>query len=209
MVLVDAERRRTPRCATSSIATARPGRLRQGDVRPGAATSSGEKEKLDMILRNIEPVPGRRTTRTRPPTEPAGGQLLVVLVRQRIRGAGLLPEAAGRGPIPRARWPRGWSSTCSTTASTPPTGTRTRDTRLCIEALADYLKASGEDKPDMTVEVWLDGKMQKEVEITPANLFSFDNKLRAGRRRSSTTGKHTRRARASKGTRPALLQRAT
>ncbi|MGH7227273.1 MAG: alpha-2-macroglobulin, partial [Gemmataceae bacterium] len=53
----------------------------------------------------------------------------------------------------------------------------TRDTAICIEAMADYLKASGEDKPDMTVEVWLDGKKQKEVKITAANLFSFDNKL--------------------------------
>ena len=41
----------------------------------------------------------------------------------------------------------------------------TRDTAICIEALADYIKASGEDKPDMTVEVWLDGKKQKEVKI--------------------------------------------
>jgi uncharacterized protein YfaS (alpha-2-macroglobulin family) len=53
----------------------------------------------------------------------------------------------------------------------------TRDTALCIEAMADYLKASGEDKPDMTVEVWLDGKKRKEVKITSANLFTFDNKL--------------------------------
>lgn len=51
----------------------------------------------------------------------------------------------------------------------------TRDTGLCIEALADYLKASGEDKPDLTVEVWLDGKKQKEVRIEPTELFSFDN----------------------------------
>ena len=28
----------------------------------------------------------------------------------------------------------------------------TRDTAFCIEALADYLKASGEDRPDMTVD---------------------------------------------------------
>ena len=41
----------------------------------------------------------------------------------------------------------------------------TRDTAVCIEAMADYLKASGEDKPDMTVEVWLDGKKHKEVKI--------------------------------------------
>ena len=41
----------------------------------------------------------------------------------------------------------------------------TRDTAICIEAMADYLKASGEDTPDMTIEVWLDGKKQKEVKI--------------------------------------------
>ncbi len=51
----------------------------------------------------------------------------------------------------------------------------TRDTAVCIEALADYLKASGEDKPDLTVEVWLDGKKQKEVKINAENLFTFDN----------------------------------
>ncbi|MCX5659784.1 MAG: MG2 domain-containing protein [Planctomycetota bacterium] len=53
----------------------------------------------------------------------------------------------------------------------------TRDTALCIEALADYLKASGEDKPDMKLQVLLDGKPVKEVTINAANLFTFDNKL--------------------------------
>ncbi len=53
----------------------------------------------------------------------------------------------------------------------------TRDTGLAIEALADYLRASGEDKPDETVEVWLDGKKQKEVKVTGADLFTFDNKF--------------------------------
>jgi hypothetical protein len=53
----------------------------------------------------------------------------------------------------------------------------TRDTAICIEAMADYLKGSGEDKPDMTLEVWLDGKKQKEVQIDSANLFTFDNKF--------------------------------
>ncbi|HEX5270760.1 MAG TPA: alpha-2-macroglobulin family protein, partial [Gemmataceae bacterium] len=33
----------------------------------------------------------------------------------------------------------------------------TRDTAICVEAMADYLRASGEDKPNMDVEVWLDG----------------------------------------------------
>jgi uncharacterized protein YfaS (alpha-2-macroglobulin family) len=43
--------------------------------------------------------------------------------------------------------------------------------------MAEYMKASGEDKPDMTVEVWLDGKKRKEVKIDSSNLFSFDNVL--------------------------------
>jgi alpha-2-macroglobulin len=53
----------------------------------------------------------------------------------------------------------------------------TRDTATCVEAMADYIKASGEDKPDMTVEVFFDGKKHKEVKIDAKNLFSFDNKL--------------------------------
>ncbi|MDT8389844.1 MAG: MG2 domain-containing protein [Lentisphaeria bacterium] len=50
----------------------------------------------------------------------------------------------------------------------------TRDTAYCIEALAEYMKASGEDKPDMTVEVYVDGRKMKDVTITPDNLFQFD-----------------------------------
>ena len=51
----------------------------------------------------------------------------------------------------------------------------TRDTALVVEAMADFLKASGEAKPELTVEVWLDGQLQKAVEITPETLFTFDN----------------------------------
>jgi uncharacterized protein YfaS (alpha-2-macroglobulin family) len=53
----------------------------------------------------------------------------------------------------------------------------TRDTAVCIEAMAEYLTASGENKPDQTVEVWLDGKKLKEVKIDASNLFTFDNRL--------------------------------
>ena len=66
----------------------------------------------------------------------------------------------------------------------------TRDTALCIEALADYMKASGEDKPNLTIEVWLDGKKQKEVKVDSSNLFTFDNKfILEGD--AVTTGEHT------------------
>ena len=53
----------------------------------------------------------------------------------------------------------------------------TRDTALVVEAFADYLQATGEDQPDMTVEVVVDGKTIKTVRIQPENLFTFDNKL--------------------------------
>src|SRR5262245_4475832 len=53
----------------------------------------------------------------------------------------------------------------------------TRDTAVCVEAFAEFLKASGEDRPDMTVEVWLDGRKLREERITAANLFTFDNKV--------------------------------
>jgi uncharacterized protein YfaS (alpha-2-macroglobulin family) len=53
----------------------------------------------------------------------------------------------------------------------------TRDTAICIEAMAEFLRHSGEDRPDMTVEVWLDGKKHKEVKIDASNLFNFDNRL--------------------------------
>jgi hypothetical protein len=53
----------------------------------------------------------------------------------------------------------------------------TRDTALIIEAFADYIRATGEHKPDMTVNILIDGKRHKRVKITAENLFSFDNKL--------------------------------
>ena len=65
----------------------------------------------------------------------------------------------------------------------------TRDTALCVEAMADFLRASGEDKPEMTVEVWLDGQLQKAVEITAANLFQFDDRV-VLEGEQVTTGQH-------------------
>jgi len=53
----------------------------------------------------------------------------------------------------------------------------TRDTAVCIEAMADYMLASGEDKPDMTIEVWLGGKKWKDVTVNAENLFTFDNQF--------------------------------
>jgi uncharacterized protein YfaS (alpha-2-macroglobulin family) len=53
----------------------------------------------------------------------------------------------------------------------------TRDTAAVIEALAAFIKASGEAKPDLKVEVAINGEVKKTVAITPENLFSFDGTL--------------------------------
>ncbi|MCA9041614.1 MAG: alpha-2-macroglobulin, partial [Planctomycetaceae bacterium] len=64
------------------------------------------------------------------------------------------------------------------------------DTALSVEALAEYLQASGENHPDMVVEIWFDGEKQKEVKITPENLFEIDNKFTL-EGVNLKTGKHT------------------
>ncbi len=66
----------------------------------------------------------------------------------------------------------------------------TRDTALCIEAIADFIKASKEDNPNMELEILIDGKLQKTVKINQDNLFSFDNKLVLNGE-DLATGKHT------------------
>lgn len=53
----------------------------------------------------------------------------------------------------------------------------TRDTAMCIESLGDYLRASGEIAPDLTVTASVDGKKWKEVKITKENLLTFDGTL--------------------------------
>lgn len=53
----------------------------------------------------------------------------------------------------------------------------TRDTALCVEAFSEYIRASGEMEPEMTVEVFIDGEQKQVIEITKANLFTFQNKF--------------------------------
>jgi alpha-2-macroglobulin len=50
----------------------------------------------------------------------------------------------------------------------------TRDTATIIAALAEYMQASGETKPDVTYELRVDGQVQKTVTFTPQNLFTAD-----------------------------------
>lgn len=53
----------------------------------------------------------------------------------------------------------------------------TRDTAIAIEAFAEFWKASGEGRPEMTVEVLIDGRKVKEVSITAADLFTYDDRV--------------------------------
>ena len=66
----------------------------------------------------------------------------------------------------------------------------TRDTALCVEALAEFWRVSGEAAPDMTVELWIDGVKRKEVSITAENLFTFDASLVLDRD-AVESGEHT------------------
>ena len=52
--------------------------------------------------------------------------------------------------------------------------TSTRDTAYVVEAFAEYLAATGEARPDMTVTVSLDGDSILTSEITAENLFTFE-----------------------------------
>jgi len=68
----------------------------------------------------------------------------------------------------------------------------TRDTAVVVEALAEYLTASGEDRPDLTLDIYYDDIKKKTVRINAANLFTFDNKfILEGA--DITTGTHTLR----------------
>jgi uncharacterized protein YfaS (alpha-2-macroglobulin family) len=66
----------------------------------------------------------------------------------------------------------------------------TRDTATIVEAFAEYLASSGEDRPDLTLDVYFDGQKMKTVRITHQNLFTFDNKfILEGK--AITSGEHT------------------
>jgi len=135
-----------------------------------------ENQKLDMILQNISQyVVQDDENRTAYLRLPAGnvwwcwygseteamGFYLKLLSRTQPGGA-IAPKLA-KYMITNRKHATYWNST--------------RDTAICIEALAEYIRASGEDNPDMIVQIAIDGIRAREVKIDASNLFSFDNKL--------------------------------
>ncbi len=53
----------------------------------------------------------------------------------------------------------------------------TRDTAVIVEAFSDYLAASGEAMPDLTLDIFFNNQKMKTVRITAENLFTFDNRF--------------------------------
>ena len=140
-----------------------------------ALEKQGEKEKLDMIMRNISQYVQQddenQTAWLRLPEGiwwywygseyEAHAYYLKLLTKTDPKGE--LAARIVKYLLNNRKHATYWNST--------------RDTALCIEAMADFIRASGEAQPNMTVEVYFDGKLQKGVEITPKNLFTFDNKF--------------------------------
>jgi uncharacterized protein YfaS (alpha-2-macroglobulin family) len=133
-----------------------------------------QQEKLDMILRNLEQFlvqdDENQTAYLKLPPEnhwwnwygsdtEANAWYLKLLSKTNPKGE--VPPKLAKYILNNRKHATYWNST--------------RDTAFCIEALAEFFTASGEDKPDMTVEVLLDGKMIKEVKIGPKDLFTFEN----------------------------------
>ena len=133
-----------------------------------------EREKLDMILQNLSQFVIRdaenQTAHLRLPegnywwywygsdTE-SNAFYLKLLAKADPKGD--LAPALAKYLINNRRHGSYWNST--------------RDTAYCIEALAEFVKSSGEDRPDMTVAILMNGRKVKEVKINRENLFSFDN----------------------------------
>ena len=53
----------------------------------------------------------------------------------------------------------------------------TRDTAIAIEALAEYLMASDELRPNLNIEVLVNGKKAHSTFVNRKNLFEFDNSV--------------------------------
>jgi uncharacterized protein YfaS (alpha-2-macroglobulin family) len=141
-----------------------------------AVEKLGDREKLDMLLRNLGQYVAQdeenQTAWLRLPADnhwwcwygsEIEAQAYYLKLLARTAPQGQLASRLAKYLLNNRKHATYWNST--------------RDTAVAIEALADYLRASGEQRPQMTVEVRLDGRLLKAVEITSANLFHVDNRL--------------------------------
>ena len=75
-----------------------------------------------------------------------------------------------------------------------------RETALCVEAIADYFASSNEISSNINLEVYFDGQLKKQVNISPRNIFTYDAELLL-KGNEVSSGKHTIELR-RKGTGP-------
>ena len=169
-----------------------------------ALEKQGEKEKLAMILRNIGQyvAAGRREPDG---LAPSARRLLVVLVRQRVRGPGLLPEAAGADRSQGRAGPAAGQVSAEQPQERHLLELDPRHGHRASRRWPISSAPAARTGPEMTVEVYYDGKLQKAVEITPKTLFQFDNKFVL--EGDAVDGRPARGEAEEEGHRPALLQR--
>jgi hypothetical protein len=55
--------------------------------------------------------------------------------------------------------------------------TNARDTAIVVGALADYVAKRGEDRPDWTAEVRVNGELVKTLSVKPGEVFAFDGEV--------------------------------
>ena len=156
-----------------------------------ALDAEGDIEKRDMLVRNVEQYlaqdPENQTAYLKLETENSGcwwywygseyeGQASYLKLLAKIDPKSAKASGLVKYLLNNRKHATYWNST--------------RDTALCVEAFADYLRATGEAEPNMVVELWVDGQKHKEVRVTKENLFNFDNKL-VLEGKALTAGKHT------------------
>jgi hypothetical protein len=143
-----------------------------GRVMIGLAFHSlGEKDRLGRVRKDIERFLVRddedQTASLRTPGEGTGrswfgsgieanASFLKLLARTDPKGE--TASRLARYLVNRRRHATYWDST--------------RDTACCVEALAEYLRASGEDRPEMTVEILVDGVARERARFTPDDLLA-------------------------------------
>ena len=128
----------------------------------------------DAVIHNIEQFLKTDDENQTAYLEPRQRRLLVVLVWQRVRGPRLVPETARRREAEEPAGPR--------TGEIPRQQPQARDLleldprhRLLHRGHRRLPPArAARTRPDMEVEVLLDGKVLKTVKITKENLFTFD-----------------------------------
>ena len=119
------------------------------------------REKLNMIVTKYRAIPGRGRRKPDRLAQTAQQRLLVVLVRLRIRGPRLLSEASGPTD-PKSRKASRLVKYLLNNRKHATYWNSTRDTAVIVEAFADYIAASGEAEPDLTLDIMYDGRTVKD-----------------------------------------------